>query len=271
MEVNMRIDQKILTYFSFAKSTISQEMTYHVSFITGVIGQWIAYGGTFLSLYIMIENFNVLGGWTSYEVLYLYAFNLLSYALAATVFFTPCRNLPMKIKTGEFDISLTKPIAPFLHEIYNGFNFGYIGHAILSISIMIFALTRLSIQVSIVNLILLLICAALLQAAFLILSSSFCFMTVNQNPVFDFILWNFKSFTNYPITIYGTAIQFFLTFIMPLAFMNFYPSLIILDKAASSPFSSWIPYLSSFVGIAVFILSIKIWNYGLSKYQSSGS
>jgi ABC-2 type transport system permease protein len=267
----MRIGQKILMYFIFAKSTIRQEMTYRVSFITGVIGQWIAYGGTFLSLYIMIENFDVMGGWTSYEVLFLYAFNLLSYALAATVFFTPCRDLPIKIRTGEFDIALTKPVAPFLHEIYNGFNFGYIGHAILSVSVMIFAASHLDIRISIINLILLLICAALLQSAFLILPSSFCFMTVNQNPVFDFILWNFKSFTNYPITIYGTAIQFLLTFILPFAFMNFYPSLILLEKASSSPFAAWLPYVSSFVGITMFILSIKVWNYGLAKYQSSGS
>ncbi len=267
----MQMGQKILMYFTFAQYTIRQEMTYRVSFITGVIGQWIAYGGTFLSLYIIIENFDAMGGWTSYEVLFLYAFNLLSYALAATVFFTPCRNLPIKIRTGEFDISLTKPVAPFLHEIYNGFNFGYIGHAVLSVSVMIFAVSQLGTKVSIVNLILLLICAALLQSAFLILSSSFCFVTVNQNPVFDFILWNFKSFTNYPITIYGTAIQFLLTFILPFAFMNFYPSLILLDKASSSPFAAWLPYISSFVGIAVFILSIRIWNYGLAKYQSSGS
>lgn len=267
----MRIGQKILIYFTFAKSTIRQEMTYRVSFITGVIGQWIAYGGTFLSLYIMIENFNVMGGWTTYEVLYLYAFNLLSYALAATVFFTPCRSLSMKIRTGEFDISLTKPINPFLHEIYNGFNFGYIGHTILAVSVMIFSVSHLDTQFSIVNLILLLICAALLQSAFLILSSSFCFITVNQNPVFDFILGNFKSFTNYPITIYGIAIQFLLTFILPFAFMNFYPSLILLGKTPSSPFAAWLPFVSPFVGIAMFILSIKIWNYGLSKYQSSGS
>lgn len=263
--------KKVLLYFTFARSTIRQEMTYRISFITGVIGQWIAYGGTFLSLYIMIENFNVMGGWTSYEVLYMYAFNLLSYALAATVFFTPCRSLSTKIRTGEFDISLTKPVSPFLHEIYNGFNFGYIGHAVLAISVMIFSVAHLNIQFSILSMFLLLICAALLQAAFLILSSSFCLITVNQNPVFDFILGNFKSFTNYPITIYGKAIQFLLTFILPFAFMNFYPSLLMLDKAPSSPFTVLIPYLSPFVGIAMFVLSIKIWNYGLSKYQSSGS
>lgn len=267
----MRMKQKKFIYFIFAKSTIRQEMTYSVSFITGVIGQWIAYGGTFLSLYIMIENFNVLGGWTSYEVLYLYAFNLLSYALAATVFFTPCRSLPVKIRTGEFDISLTKPVSPLLHEIYNGFNFGYIGHGILAVSVMIFAVSHLDTQFSIVNLILLLISAALLQSGFLILSSSFCFITVNQNPVFDFILYNVKSFTNYPITIYGTAIQFLLTFILPFAFINFYPSLILLSKISSSPFGTWLPYISPFVGITMFLLSTKIWNYGLSKYQSSGS
>lgn len=263
--------QRIFIYFAFAKSTIRQEMTYSVSFITGVIGQWIAYGGTFLSLYIMIENFNVMGGWSSYEVLYLYAFNLLSYALAASVFFTPCRTLSMKIRTGEFDISLTKPISPFLHEIYNGFNFGYIGHAILAISVMIIAVSHLDIRFSVLELILLLACAALLQSAALILSASFCFITVNQNPVFDFIMWNFKSFTNYPITIYGTAIQFLLTFILPFAFMNYYPSLILMNKVSSSPFATWLPYFSPIVGITMFILSIKVWNHRLSKYQSSGS
>ena len=55
---------------------------FRISFFSGVIAQAISYGSEFLILWIMIDKFKSLNGWNSYEILFLYALSLLSYALA---------------------------------------------------------------------------------------------------------------------------------------------------------------------------------------------
>lgn len=261
-------------YFLFAKQIIRQELIYRASFLTGVIGQWLGYGATFLTLYIMVSRFGSLGGWKAEEITFLYAFNLLSYAMGACVCFNPCTKLPAKIRTGEFDAALTKPVNPFVHEILNGFNFGYIGHTILSIVVMVLSISQIDGFLTPANLVwfvVLLFSAALIQASIFIFSSAFSFTTVNENPVISILIGYIKNFMDYPITIYPAAIQILLTIVFPMAFMNFYPSSILLSAPSSPYFPSFVPYLTPLVGVALLFLSIKFWNHSLAKYQSSGT
>ena len=105
----------------------------------------------------------------------------------------------------------------------------------------------------------------------LVASSVMSFFTVNENPVLDFLLFNVKGFTNYPITIYPKAIQILLTFILPFAFINFYPASLLLGKAVPEGFPAVLPYLTPVVGIICFTLSVLLWNWGLKHYKSTGS
>lgn len=265
---------QIALYLLFAKQTIRQELVHRVSFITGIIGQWLFYGATFLTMYFTVQHFGTLGGWSPNEILFLSGFEVLSYALAACIFFTPCVNLPIRIRTGEFDAALTKPVSPFLHEIYNGFNFGYIGHTILSIVMICIAGINIGFKItfsSLLSFAFLLLCSILIQASILIFSSSLSFITINENPLMRTLIFVYKDFIKYPITIYHVAIQVILSFVMPMAFINFYPVSILLGAPSSSYFPSFVPYLSPFISVGLFLLSIKAWNKALSKYQSSGS
>jgi ABC-2 type transport system permease protein len=120
--------------------------------------------------------------------------------LAASLFFNPCTHLAAKIRTGEFDIALAKPLSPFGHEFCMGFNLGYVSHVTLSIAVMIFATIRAGVNVTILWILLcvgMLLGAILVQGAFLIFTSAFSFFLINENPFFD-ILWTLKNFTNYP-------------------------------------------------------------------------
>jgi ABC-2 type transport system permease protein len=265
--------KQIGLYFSFAKISIRSQLAHRSAYWAGVIGQWLSYGATFATLYIMVSNFDVLAGWTAEEVLFLYAINLLSYALAACMFFYPCINLAAKIRTGEFDSALTKPLSPFGHELYMGFNFGYVSHITLSIGVMIFAAIRTGLKLSLLLTLTfagMLTGAILVQAAFLIAISAFSFFLIKDNPVFD-LYYTVKVFTNYPMPIYPVVLQVFFTFVVPIAFLNFYPAIAILGKEILPPFPACLGYLSPVAGIFLFVLSILFWNWALSKYQSTGT
>jgi ABC-2 type transport system permease protein len=266
--------KQILLYLAFAKMSVRSELAHRGSFIAGIIGQWLSYGATFFSVYVMVSAFDTLAGWSAPQVVFLYAFNLLSYALGAMFFFNPSTRLDVKIRTGEFDSALTKPVSPLAHELYLGFNCAYVSHISLSLVMLCLSAPAAGVSFSAGGVLLfsvMLVSAAMIQGALLLLSSVMGFFTVGDNPIIDVLFWEIKRFTNYPITIYHVIIQIFLTFVLPFAFMNFYPVSAVLHKEDEISIWSGLPYVTPIVAGLVLFVSVKIWNWGLSKYQSTGS
>ena len=259
---------------AFFRVTFRAATAYRSTYFAGIVGQWLGYGATFATLFILTTRFENLGGWTPSEVLLLYGLAVLSYCIAATFFFNPTTFLSSKIRSGEFDAALIKPLNPFVHEIFTGINPAYVSHFTLSMAIIIYALITSGFHPSLWNItsmIFMVIGAIFVQAAALVASSVMSFFTVNENPVLDFLLFNVKEFTNYPITIYPKAIQILLTFILPFAFINFYPASLLLGKAVPEGFPAVLPYLTPVLGIICFTLSVLLWNWGLKHYKSTGS
>ena len=71
----------------------------------------------------------------------------------------------------------------------------------------------------------------------------------------------------YPITIFDPVFRFIFTFVLPIAFIAYYPSLVIL-RPDRIPL---LTYLSPAVGILLFYLSYKFWMLGALKYDGTGS
>ena len=74
-------------FSSFFRVAMRREMAYRGTYLAGIVGQWICYGSTFLSLYILVSSFDLLDGWNGAEVMVLYGLSLMSYAVGASFFF----------------------------------------------------------------------------------------------------------------------------------------------------------------------------------------
>ena len=93
-----------------------------------------------------------------------------------------------------------------------------------------------------------------------------CFWIQNSFYVLD-LAFGMKDYAKYPITIFSTVFKFIFTFVVPIAFIAYYPSLVIL-RPDEIPLLSW---LSPLVGIVFFYLSYRFWMYGAMKYSGTGS
>ncbi|NBJ90140.1 hypothetical protein D5270_11700 [Acutalibacter sp. 1XD8-36] len=260
---------------SFMVIAFKRETAYRATFLSGIIGQWISYGATFISLYILATNFGQVDGWNGSEIMVLYSMSLLSYSIGGIFLFNFSTGLSRRIRSGEFDDSLTKPIPPLAHAILSsGFNVCYISHISISIMVFVFSLISLNYSMSFVNcvfIIFAILSGAMIQAAAFIASSTMAFFTVGNNPLIDFIMYDVKEFTNYPLGIFPKGIQYILTFILPFAMMNFYPASTLLNKSLPEGFPTFLPYLSPIIGLIALSLSVFLWNWGLSHYKSTGS
>ena len=264
---------KCKLYLSFVKTCFRARMMHRGAFIAGMIGQWFLYGSSLITLFVMVDNFESMGGWRAEQVVFMHGFNLLSYGIAAMVFFKPCKQLSLKVHTGGLDASLTKPLNPLEHELYLLYNPGHIGHSVLGIVTMLLTGREAGFHLSLGTVSMFLIMqigAILMQSGCLILVAVGGFWFVKYNPLWQFVNIG-DSYLKYPITIFDGGIQVLITIILPFAFMNFYPVSAILQVENYTIFPAWISYLSPLVGVGLFVFSIWAWNKSLSRYQSTGS
>ena len=95
--------------------------------------------------------------------------------------------------------------------------------------------------------------------------------SLDGTGIVDFFYYESIPFIRYPITIFPLFMQVILTYILPYAFINFFPAQYFLGKTDFSIFSPMFQYLTPLVGVVAFSISIWFWNWGLKKYQSTGS
>ena len=93
-----------------------------------------------------------------------------------------------------------------------------------------------------------------------------CFWIQNSGYVMV-IMFRFKDYAKYPASIFHGIFKILFTFIIPIAFIAYYPGLVIL-RPDKIPLLS---VLSPFIGIFFFWLSYKFWMLGARRYNGTGS
>ncbi|MFB5760588.1 ABC transporter permease [Paenibacillus medicaginis] len=261
-------------YMEFIRIRIMGVAENRKAFIIGFIAQFASYFADFFLIWIVITQFKTINGWGAAEVLLLYGLNLCSYAIAGFFFYTPTANLSTMVKDGSFDDVLLKPLNSFGFLICRDFNAGYISHFILALGVILFSLHSLQVPLDIVNglfLVVTLIGGALIQGAALILTSVPSFWVVENKSLTDILFFQAKSFIKYPISIFAMPVQIIFTYILPYAFINFYPAQYFLGKNELSIFHPAFQFFTPIVGIVLFLIAYLFWNIGINYYKSTGS
>ena len=249
-------------YLEFIKINLYSMIQYRVAYITSMLAQALDYGVSFILIWVMIYRFGTLNGWLPYEVMFLYALSLCTMS-----------NLSSMILNGEFDEVLTKPMNPLLYLASRNFSPGYVSHIALSVAIMVVSFVNLGIKLTPYKIIFLCICilgAALIQGAAFLFTSVPSFW-ITQNRLKQILFHQLRTFIDYPISLYNQFVQIILTLIIPYAFINFYPAQYFLGKQDFLMFNQSFQYLTPLIGLVLFILAYKFWNYGLRHYKSTGT
>jgi ABC-2 type transport system permease protein len=81
---------------------------------------------------------------------------------------------------------------------------------------------------------------------------------------------NGRKVATYPISIFKSFIQYFIIFIVPFAFVNYFPAEFLMNKI-DNVYPNFVYYLAPFVGVAMYTLAYIFWRIGLKHYKSSGN
>ena len=258
----------IYLYIEFLKQNLKVVLEYKTDFFIGVFSTLlIQFCGIFF-VWILFENVKTINGWTFYEITFVYGFLTLAKALDM-LFFDNLHALGWEyVRGGKFDILLTKPISPLFQLIASMIQQDGLGSFITGIIIVSKSLYELKIHLGAMDILLLVIfvlSGAMILAAINIITATSAFWTVNSHVIMGSVA-SLQDFALYPILIYPKFIGFLLTWIVPYAFASFYPANYFLHKG----FYNY-AFFSPFIAVLVWYISLKVWNFGLKNYTSTGS
>jgi len=220
-------------------------------------------------VWVLFSHVPQIAGWQFWEVLFLYGLITLQTALGGFL----CSgfwNIPQYIRSGQLDQVLVRPISPLLQMATLHLDLRNIGRLGISIAILGQAIIELHPAWGgwqLAYLVATLVGSTLLLNTIFFVPRCLAFWTLSDTTSIADWLWNMIDFAKYPLSAYTRPIQFVLTWLIPLAFISYYPAAVLLSKPLTQP---WIGYFTPLAGPIAAICALGLWRRGLLSYQSSG-
>ena len=255
-------------YCKILAQDLKSKMSYRADFIISTIGMICTNISGFISFWILFRSFPSINGWSYYEMLFLYGFSLISIT-PVQCFFDNNWSLRQAVYSGDSIKYCFRPINMFFYYQSEVFDIKGLGQLAFGIGTLIYSWNKIGLGFTpllLLKLIVFLLTASLIMIALQNAAAATCFWIQNSFYVLD-LAFRFKDYAKYPITIFSSVFRFIFTFVIPIAFIAYYPSLVIL-RPDEIPILSW---LSPIVGIVFFVLSYKLWMFGAKKYNGTGS
>jgi ABC-2 type transport system permease protein len=257
-------------YYYYFKQFLKSKAEYRVDFLFGIASQILIslFGLLFILMLLDGESVKQIGDWSRLEVMLIYGYSMLSFALFNTVATNLYRFGDRYVIGGEFDRVLVRPLNSLSQVLFEAFNLESIGTFILGACIFSYACRGLHLSLGILDYCWLgisVISGSIILISVFISLSTLSFYFEDKlgigAPVYSLI-----NFGRYPTPIFNSTIQFILSFIIPFAFVAFYPATHFLGREEYRYFC----YCTPLVALASFSFALFFWCQGVKRYASTG-
>ena len=263
----------IRLYGFYVKTFFKARAEYRVSFFLGLFANFITYFLIYVSFWIITNELEGIAGWNFEDMTILYGISLLTYAVAGTLLWYTVYNLSGMIVKGTLDVLLTRPMEIVKQLICYRFGDTFLAQilvTLLFLGVALYQEKEILTGGKVLYLFLILISGVCLQMAGMLFIGAISFWTLKSEEIGEIFYYKLRSLTQYPLSIFPGIVQITLTFVFPWAFINYYPSLLLLNKAEGM-FERICGYAAPVVGGAALFLALKFFRYGLRHYSGAGS
>lgn len=250
-----------LTYIGMHLRTVLQ---HRASFFILSLGQACFAITSFVSVVLLVPPEIEVLGFTRMEILLAGAIINISFSLAEC-FARGFDTFGSIINSGRFDIMITRPISEIKQVFMQTIEFTKIGRFLVSFIVLVMVLQQFD-KIPVLYLILLILCGTCLYICLFIIYGSICFYTTKNLEVFNLFTDGTKEFGKVPFSFYGDVFLKFVTFIIPLALIQYYPLLYILGKSDSVIFA-----VSPLLALLFYVPTRLFWIKSRKYYSSTGS
>lgn len=268
--VHRRLPGTLRSWWLLERAALRGQGQFRGNFFVGLIGGVTFQGLQVAFLALLLHQFDLIGGWTWREIGLIFGIRLSAHALYSM----PFGVLPSTdrlVRTGEFDLFQLRPVNTFVQIATKRFQIMTVGDGILGLVALVAFSVSAPVDWTLAKALFLLLSVAsggLVETAFQTAIASLAFVMTSTTGLHLFADTTVTNFGGYPLTIFGRAGVWLLTFIFPMAFIAYLPATVLLGRTADVPLPTWLIYLSPAVGVTLFALSLILFTRMSRRYVS---
>lgn len=255
-------------FFQYMGQYMKTRLEYRADAVVEILSDMLFQAVNLIFIIVVFGHTDFLSGWSRDEIIFIYGFFLVPYALFSA-FFNIWDFNDRYIVKGEMDRILTRPIHSLFQVVLERMELESLFGIVTGFIIMIYAGERLELTLHWYDLfifIVMVLGGMLIYAGIFVALASIGFWSDARTDIMPMV-YNIGNYGRYPVNIYNHIIRFILTWILPFAFVGVYPSAYFLGR------TEWFGYafLTPVMGILFFLLAILLWNKGVKKYRGAGN
>ncbi len=251
------------------KYKFSRMMMYRADFLSVFINDGILFIVQLLAFETIYSQVGSIGGWNRGQmIIFVGTFSIIN-ALNMLIYFFGILDIPGKIKRGDLDQYLTKPINPLLRLTFESIDVGSLPLVFMSVLIVVYGVSISGLEVSFntaVGYTLLVLLMTLLYYDMELIIRTMSFFVISANGISkieeQLLDLNFKI----PGVLYKGFFKFLFYFILPYGIMSTVPTQF-LTKSISSPEI----LTAAATAVAFTLFTLYFWKFGLKHYKSASS
>ena len=269
--MSARLWHPVARYGDMVRLWIRAELSYPASFAMLVVGSMMINALDFASIAIMFSSIDSLGGFGLREIALLYGATGVGIGVADTAIGS-VERIGEFVRTGRLDQMLTKPVPLLVQVCADRFTLRRLGRITQATVVLVWALpvvdwtpTRLLVAV------LMVLSSTALFFGLFVLFSCVQFWTHDASEFANAFTYGGNTLTQYPLTVFPRELAIALTFVLPIAFVNWYPCLYLLGRDDPFGLPEWLQFCSPVAAAAVVTVALLVWRTGVRRYTSTGS
>ncbi|MFD5545675.1 ABC transporter permease [Streptomyces goshikiensis] len=252
---------------------IRSTMTYRTSFFLATFGNAVVQLLDFVAIYIMFSHVEALGGFSLPEIALLYGSCSASLGLADLLLGNTDR-IGVRVRDGSLDTMLVRPVPLLAQVAADRFALRRLGRIVQGLGVLGWAVWALDVAWTPGKVLLvpvMILAGAAIFAAVMLAGAAFQFVAGDAAEVQNSFTYGGNTMLQYPPTVFGKDLLRGVTFIVPLAFVNWLPALHVLGRPDPLGLPGWVGYLSPLVAFVAFLPASLAWRAGVRSYRSTGS
>lgn len=248
-------------------------MAYRASFVMTAAGNFAATALDFVTIMLMFSHIHALGGFTLSEVAFLYGTVSTSFGLADLLMGSMDR-LGERVRDGTLDTLMLRPVPVLAQVAADRFALRRLGRVVQGLLVLGWSLPRAGVDWTAVNAALLpvtLLAGAAIFCAVFVAGGAFQFWAGDAAQLQNSVTYGGATLLQYPPEVFARDLLRGVTFVIPLAFVNWLPALHMMGRPDPLGLPGWVDFAGVPVAVVCCALSGLVWRAGVRSYRSTGS
>lgn len=259
-------------YRAVVASRVRAQRAYPVGFGLDLVGSLLVGFTEFGELFVIFHNVGVLGGLDFHAMLLLFGLSNLSWSIADMVV-GHVDTLPTYVRAGTLDAFFLRPQPVLAQLVTSEFSLRRLARLSVGLGTMCIGLAINDIDWrpdTVAMLVMAVVFGSLIFAACFVAAAALQFFLINGAELTNTFTYGGSYASAQPAAVFPTPLKLVFTFLVPVTFTAYLPSLWILGLTGPTLLPAWAAWLLPVAAAWAWTMALLLWRWGCRHYQGGG-